>query len=206
MYREPVLVAFHHELVSSADEGEVVDTAEFLGDLPTEEVPSSTAVDSPVIDILGVRPHEITEGSFVWDLDLAIDGPDLVDGAHVGGEPTVHAEDSSLHQCGEWQAVEDFHEEAPRTTVAVLSKEFLVEAVHLGALTRFVVASEEGDVAWVLDYVGLDLMIVTFEAEEVFNGLDGVEPSVDEISNEDVVGLGELATFPEEGLEVKELA
>jgi hypothetical protein len=88
-------VAFLHQLVGAGDELQPVDVAEVVGDLRAENPAGSSGIDCPIFDVLGVRPHEIAEGPFVGDLDLAVDGPGLVDGLDFWGESAVDAEDLS---------------------------------------------------------------------------------------------------------------
>ena len=81
-------------------------------------------------------------------------------------------------------------------TRAVLAQALVVEAVHLRDLPRLVVAADERDA------VG----VAHFECEEQQECLDRVEPAVDEIAHEKVVGVGAVVADEEELLEVVELA
>lgn len=84
----------------------------------------------------------------------------------------------------------------PGIDVAVLSEDFLVEAVCLSGLSGFVISSEEGDALRVLD----------LETEEIFDGLDGVVTTIDKITNEDVLVLREITALVEEFEHVEELS
>jgi len=59
-----------------------------------------------------------------------------------------------------------------------------------------VVASEEGDMGWVLE----------LQAQKELESFDGVVASVDEVSHEDVARVGNLSTFVEELEQIVELA
>ena len=105
---------------------------------------------------------------------------------------------------------------APHARAAVLFHALVVEAVHLGDLSGFVVAADEGHAVRVAD----------FEREEEQEGLDRVEAAVDIVAcrkpsqcvslfclneretrtEEEVVCVGTLTADAEQLEEVKELA
>ena len=57
----------------SAYQIQIVSFHEFDGDLRSEEPSGASRTDRPRLDFLRVWPHEIAEGTFVWDLLVAID-------------------------------------------------------------------------------------------------------------------------------------
>ena len=79
----------------SGNQLQSIDMAEISGDFRPEDPPCTTGVDGPILDVFRVWPHEVTEGSFVRDFYLAVDGSDLIDGLDFGGEATMHAEDTA---------------------------------------------------------------------------------------------------------------
>jgi hypothetical protein len=90
------------------------------------------------------------------------------------------------------EVVEDLGAVLPGVGVAVLSVDLIVEAVDGGDLSGFVVASEEGDSFGVFD----------LEAEEVFEGFDGVVAAINKISDEDVARLVDFSACVGEGVPV----
>lgn len=90
---EPVDIPFLHELMGPSDQLQPIDMAKVIGDLRSEDPASSSCVDGPIFDILGVRPHQIAEWPLVRDLDLAVDGPNLIDGLDLRRQPAMNAED-----------------------------------------------------------------------------------------------------------------
>ncbi|KAL9581969.1 MAG: hypothetical protein Q9212_003570, partial [Teloschistes hypoglaucus] len=96
----------------------------------------------------------------------------------------------------EGEVVEDLAAIAPDVCAAVFAVAFIVEAVDGGDLPRFVVASYECDAIWISD----------FEAEEEEEAFEGVEPPVDEIAHEEVVGVWDVSADSEELHQVVELA
>jgi len=131
----------------------------------------------------------------------------------------VHAEDAAVDDGAEAHVVEHLAAVAPDARRAVLLHALVVEAVHLGDLTRLVVAADEGHA----------VRVPHLEGEEEEERLDRVEAAVDvvtcarsasqlgrfcvsrreregERTEEEVVGVGALAADAEELEEVPELA
>ena len=67
------------------------------------------------------------------DLLVPLDQADLVEGADVGGEAAVHAEDLAVDQRGHGQHVEHLAAVAPHVAVPVLVLTLVVEPVNLHA-------------------------------------------------------------------------
>lgn len=60
--------------------------------LRAEDPPRPSCVDSPIFDILWIRPHQITERSLMRDFYSSVDSSDLIDGFDLGTESTMNAE------------------------------------------------------------------------------------------------------------------
>ena len=65
------------------------------------------------------------------DLLVPLDQADLVEGADVGGEAAVHAEDLAVDQRGHGQHVEHLAAVAPNVAVPVLVLTLVIEPVNL---------------------------------------------------------------------------
>ena len=108
----------------------------------------------------------------------------------------MDAEDLAFDDGTNAEVVEDFSAVFPRVGISVLSDGLIVETVHSGDLSCFVVTSQKSDVGGVLH----------FEAQEELEGLNRVESSVDEVAHEDVSRVGNLSTLVEELKKIVELA
>lgn len=86
------------------------------------------------------------------DFYLAVDGSNLIDGFDFGGEATMHAEDTAINDGTDGKVVEHLRAIFPWVGIPVLSVDFIIEPVHCGDLSGFVVAPEEGDSIGVLDF------------------------------------------------------
>ena len=64
----------------------------------------------------------------------------------------MEAENVSFDNCGEWEVVKKRSEILPNIGIAVFSKALIVESINLSDLFAFVVASEDGDSAWISDF------------------------------------------------------
>lgn len=129
------------------------------------------------------------------DFHSSIDESHLVDGLDLWGETSVNAEDLSFDDSADAKVVEHFGAVLPWIGIAILSNSLIVKSVHGGDLPGLVVASKQGDVGWILQ----------LEAQQELECLNGVEPSVDEISHEDVSGVGDLTALIEKFQKIVEL-
>lgn len=77
-----------------------------------------------------------------------------------------------VDESGEGQEVKEISEVFPDIRVTVFPQTLVVETVHLGDLTRFVVAAEDGDT----------LRITDLQSDEESHGLDGIVTTVDIIT------------------------
>jgi hypothetical protein len=84
----------------------------------------------------------------------------------------VQTEDLVVDQGCEWEVVEKVRKVLPDVGVAVLPEAFVVEAVDLCDLARFVVSAENGDALWVPD----------LERDEEGHSLNGEVASIDVIA------------------------
>lgn len=119
-----------------------------------KRVACTTRRDSPATAVIGVRPQEVAHGTFVRNFLDSVKGSDIVECVDARGETSVEAEDLVVDESGERKVVEKIGEVFPHVRISVLSEAFIVEAVHLGDLTRLVVATKDGNPLWVSDFQG----------------------------------------------------
>lgn len=102
----------------------------------------------------------------------SVKGSDIVEGIDARRETSVEAEDLVVDEGGEGKVVEKVGEVLPHVCISILAEAFIIEAVHLSDLTRFVVATEDGDPLWVSD----------FQGHKEGHGLDGVVSTVNVVT------------------------
>ena len=184
---EPELVALHHKLVRACDHLQAVDVAELVNNFAAEFVPSSTGISPPGINILGIRPHQIGEGTFMRDLEPSFEQSDLVKSFNVRGKASMDTENFAFYLSTDAKVVENFAAVFPGIQVAILANNFVVETVGLGDSARLVVTSEKGDTSRILQ----------FQAHQKLEGLNRVVAAIHEISHEHIARLGHLASVLE---------
>jgi len=182
--------------MGTCDQIDIVDVIEFGSDLGSKEPASASRRHGPGLNVLWVGPHQVAEGALVGDLHASVDESDLVDGLDLRGESSMDAEHLALDNGSNSEIIEDFGAVFPWVGIAILSDGLIVEAVDSGDLPSLVVASEEGDMSWVLH----------LEAEEQLESFDGIETSIDKITHEDVSGVWNFTAFVEQFQQIVELA
>ena len=193
---EPVFEAVHNKLMRSGNQRNVVDVIEFGGHSGSEEPSGTSWRHSPCFNVFWVGPHKIAERSFMRDLHSSVNKSHLIDSLNFGRETSVNTEDLALDDSTNAEVVENFGAIFPRIGISVLSNGLIIETVYGGDLSGLMVASEEGDVRWVLE----------FKAQKELEGLNRVETSVYEIAHENVACVWDFTTFIEKFQKIMELA
>lgn len=86
----------------------------------------------------------------------------------------MKTKDLIIDEGGEGKIVEEIGEVFPNVRVAVLAKTFIIEAINLGDLTRFVIATKDGDA----------LGISYLQSHKESNSLNGIIAAIDIIAFE----------------------
>ena len=127
----------------SCNKLQTVDVVELGRHLVSEQPACSSGRHGPCVDVLRVTPDEIAEGAFVGNLLCSRYDANLVQRADLGRQSTVHAEHLAVDNGCEGKEVEDLTTRLPDRGVAVLGLALLVEAVHLGDLSRLVISTHQ---------------------------------------------------------------
>ena len=127
----------------SCNKLQAVDVVELGRHFVSEQPACSSGRHGPCVDVLRVTPDEIAEGAFVGNLLCPRYDADLVQRADLGRQSTVHAENLAVDNGCQGKEVEDLTTRLPDGRVAVLGLTLLVEAVHLGDLSRLVVSAHQ---------------------------------------------------------------
>ena len=110
----------------------------------------------------------------------------------AGANPRVREKETTathlvVNEGSEGQEIEEIREEPPDVGIPVFPQAFVVEAVHLCDLSRFVVSSQDGNA----------IAIAELHGHEQSDGLYGVVASVDIVTHEEVVGVWRVAADSE---------
>lgn len=107
----------------------------------------------------------------------------------------MHAEDASVHQRSQAEAVEHLHALLPHVHRPELPQALVVEAVHLGDLTTLVVSAQQRQA----------VRVAQLQREQQQEGLHAVVPTIHVVSHEEIVCVGTVATDEEEFFQIIEL-
>jgi len=149
---EPVFESVHDELMSASNQVEVVDVVEFRSDLGAEEPSSTSRGECPGVNLLRIRPHQVAERSFMWNLHSSFKEADLIESLDIGRKTTVDAKDFTLHNGANTQVVKNFAAVLPWVGISVFADSLVVESVHRCDLSCLVVSAEKSDVARPLQF------------------------------------------------------
>ena len=173
----------------SCNELQTIDVVELGRHLVSEQPSGASGRHSPCVDVLRVTPDEIAEGALVGNLLCPRYDANLVQRADLGRQSTVHAEHLAVDDGCQGKEVEDLTAGLPDRGVAVLGLAFLVEAVHLGDLSRLVVSAYQSHSVgestpsvqhgWKRAYY-----ILGFQAHQQRKGLETEVAAVDKVAEE----------------------
>ena len=83
-------VALLDQLMGTGNQVESIDMAEVVGDFRSEDPSSASCIDGPVLNVLRVGPHEIAERPLMRNLNLSINGSNLINGLYFRAESTMN--------------------------------------------------------------------------------------------------------------------
>ena len=66
----------------SSNQIDVILMIELVYDVSSEQVSSASGADTPAADVVGIAPHEVAHGAVMWDLLLAVEASNLVQGVY----------------------------------------------------------------------------------------------------------------------------
>lgn len=94
------LISLIDQLMSTRNELQAIDMVEFASDLISKEPACTTGRNGPGLYVLWIRPDEIAEGTFMWNLLGTCNNADLINGADFRAKTTVNAEDFTIDDSG----------------------------------------------------------------------------------------------------------
>lgn len=83
------------------------------------------------------------------NFDSAFKKSNLVEGLDVWAQTAMYTKDLTFHDCPDAQIIEYFHLVLPSVRVAILPHALIIEAIDAADLSGFMIAPEQGDVAWI---------------------------------------------------------
>lgn len=173
------LVAVLHNLVSSADQIDVMFLGEGGNNFLAKSEADSSIILAPALHVLvGVTPEQVAEETGVGNVGWSHDSLDLVERGQFWGETSVHAEYLFVNNGRNGETVETVGEGLPELNV-VSALALVVESVDSVDGSALVVASQQEEVLGILNFVG----------EEKTHSLQTLLASVNVVSQEEVIGI-----------------
>jgi hypothetical protein len=114
------------------------------GNLLPKQPTRSPRTDTPSLNVLRVTPNQVTKSALVRNFLRSSHDSDLIQRSDFRGQATVNAQNLAVDDGSQGEKVEYLAARLPDRGVAIFQLTFLVEAVDLGYLAGFVVASDEG--------------------------------------------------------------
>lgn len=108
----------------------------------------------------------------------------------------MQAENLSINEGGEGQIVEQIGEVLPHIRIAVFAQTFVVEAVDLSNLSRFVVAAQDGD----------SFAVADLQSDKQRHRFHRVVAAIDVVAHEQVIRVGRASAYPKQFHQVVKLA
>ena len=148
------LVSLHYQLMSPADQRDVISAIELFDSVFSEKIPSASGADEPALNLIWVWPHQVAHGSNVGNFLFSVKWPDVIDVLNVGRESTMHTENFIINNCSKWKVVKDVSTVLPNIETAVFPETLVIKSIDLSNLSWFVIAPDEKELVFVPDFIG----------------------------------------------------
>lgn len=96
-HNKKVFLYLHDQLMCSCNQSQAVIVIKCFGNVLSKGVTSTARRDAPAAPVIGVRPQQITHGSFVGDFLDSIQGPNLIKGINRWRQTSMKTKD--LNHC-----------------------------------------------------------------------------------------------------------
>ena len=125
------VVAAHNKLMSTRYQFQSICMVELFRDVLTERVSSTSGRNAPAAAVIGIRPKQVADGSFMGNFLDTVKLADLVEGVDRWRETSMQTENLSLDDCSQWQVIEQFSESLPNISISILAQALIVETIPI---------------------------------------------------------------------------
>ena len=105
----------------SGNEIYVILMVEFVNNVSTKEISSTSRADTPSADVIGVAPHKVTHGSIVRHFLLTVEATDFIQGVDGGRKTSMNTKDFVVNDSCEGEIVENLGAVSPYVYRTILS-------------------------------------------------------------------------------------
>jgi hypothetical protein len=178
------LVALHNQLVSTDDIIQAVLLAELLGDISTPELTATTVGWCEARAIDRIRPQQVRDRALVTWFCEAVQCANLIKSLQIGGQTAMDAEYPIVDRGGEREEVKHLVHDLPHSGITVCCLALCEKSIELVDASALVVSAQHCDTVGPTELVG----------QEQGHCLDRVGSTINEITKEEILGLGDGAT------------
>ena len=175
-----IRVSIHYQLMSSANHLEIIFVTEFVRNIITPTVSSSSWWRiEPLFSIISwIWPKKITQGSIMREISLSVNISYLIKSLYFRRESSMETEDRTINDSWDREALKNLSKPFPDRISVVLFLALIIKTVKFVNLSVFMISSQDGD----------SVFVFYFEKKNIEKCLYWVETSIDVISHEEIVG------------------
>lgn len=129
-YFKPINITLLNKLMGPRNQIDSVNVTKVISNFWSKYPTSASCINGPIFNIFRIRPHQITEWSFMRDFYLSIYCSDLINCLNLGTKTTVNTECFSINNSSNWQVVKNFSAIFPRVWVAIFSVDFIIKSIY----------------------------------------------------------------------------
>ncbi len=107
------------------------------------ELTGSSGANCPCLNIVWIRPDQVTKRSFVWNFLGSSDNTDLIEGPDLRTQSSVNTQNLAINNSTEGHKIEHLTTSFPYGSISVLLQTFFVKTVDLRDLSRLMIAANQ---------------------------------------------------------------
>ena len=151
-----------------------------------EDPSCSSSISLPGFNIFWVRPHQISQWSFMWDLLFPIKQSHLIKGRKIRWHASMNTKHSSINNSPQGDKIKSFIKILPTVRIPILFIYLIQKPIHHSDISTFMVTSQQDQPIWVPN----------FQAKQQADSFHRIITSINEISNHDELVVRNTSTNP----------
>lgn len=149
---EHLLVALHNQLMRSHHCPQSIPPHKSLKNIRAKEKPSPSGRLLPALNLIRIRPHDITDESLMGNLSDSLNKSQVIQVLHLGTDSSMNTENLIIDNAGQSEIVEKVSAYSPDVQRAEFSGTLVIESVNLSYVSGLVVSSQKGNSLRVFDF------------------------------------------------------
>ena len=132
---KPILITLLNQLVSPDHQIQPIDLIELLNHSLSKQPASPSIRHNPSVNIVRIRPHQITIRSFMGNLNISLYSPNLIDGSDMGTQSSMDAKNLLINNCSQRKVIKNIIKHFPWTLISIFLSDFIKESINHGNLS-----------------------------------------------------------------------